>query len=134
MITPYKKIATFEKQKSFLVKDQFLSNRDDYKDLKKNKKSINTTFIVIEMLNHNKLMVVLTFPKSKRGAKAYNLESYKCLCPQKLRQIVLLTSHYRHFNGYLAQQHYPVHGSILPELSVPSKLLFFLQDYSIMND
>ena len=32
MITPYKKIATFKKQKSFLVKDQFLSNRDYYKD------------------------------------------------------------------------------------------------------
>ena len=92
------------------------------------------TFIVIEMLNHNKLMVVLTFPKSKRGAKAYNLESYKCSCPRKLRQIVLLTSHYRHYNDYLAQQHYPVHGSILPEFSVPSNLLFFLQDYSIMND
>ena len=70
MITPYEKIATFEKQKSFLVKDQFLSNRDYYKDLKKNQKSINTTFIVIEILNHNKLMVVLTFPKSKWGAKA----------------------------------------------------------------
>ena len=77
---------------------------------------------------------VLTFPKSKRGAKAYNLESYKCLCPLKLQQIVLLTSHYRHFNGYLAQQHYPVHGSILPKFLVLSNLLFFLQDYSIMND
>ena len=51
------------------------------------------------MPNHNKLMVVLTFPKSKRGAEAYNLESYKCLCPQKLRQIL--------------------HRSILPEFSVP---------------
>ena len=79
-------------------------------------------------------MVVLTFYKSKRGAKVCNLESYKSLWPRKLRQIVLLTSHYRHFNGYLAQQHYPVHGSILPEFSVPSNLLFFLQDYSIMND
>ena len=73
MITPYKNIATFENQKSFLVKDQFLSNRDYYKDLKKNKKSINTTFTVKEMLNHNKLMV-LTIPNSKR-AKAYNFES-----------------------------------------------------------
>ena len=61
MITPYKKIATFEKQKSFLVKDQFLSNRDYYKDFKKKSKSINTTFIVIEIPNHNKLMVVLNF-------------------------------------------------------------------------
>ena len=74
------------------------------------------------MLNHIKLMVVLTFPKSKRGAKAYNWKSYKCLCAQKLQQIMLLTSHYRHFNGYLAQQHYPVHGSILHEFSVPSNL------------
>ena len=56
MITPYKKIATFEKQKSFLVKDQFLSNRDYYKDFLKNQKSIKMTFIVIGMLNHNKLM------------------------------------------------------------------------------
>ena len=56
MITPYKKIATFEKQKSFLVKDQFLSNRDYYKDFLKNQKSIKITFIVIGMLNHNKLM------------------------------------------------------------------------------
>ena len=46
------------------------------------------------MLNHNKLMVVLTFPKSKRGAKAYHSESYMCLCPRKLQQIVLLRSHY----------------------------------------
>ena len=29
------------------------------------------------MLNNIKLMVVLTFPKSKRGAKSYNLESWK---------------------------------------------------------
>ena len=47
---------------------------------------------------------------------------------------MFLRSHYRHFNGYLAQQPYRVHGSILPEFSVPSNLLFFLRDYSIMND
>ena len=58
MITP------FDKQKLFIVKDQFLSNPDDYKDL-----------------------------KIQEGAKTYNLESYKWLCPRKLWQIVLLTSH-----------------------------------------
>ena len=41
------------------------------------------TFIFMTMLNHNELMVVLTFPKSKSGAKAYNLENYKCLCPRR---------------------------------------------------